>query len=71
MGYDFQRMINSWSGRIKRVGMSNREFAMRIGIHYNSLMNWHHGKGQPSLVNFAKVEETLQTFESEAGIKEE
>lgn len=58
-----EEIVSSWRWRIRKLGMTIREFCELAGVNYNTF----HNMRNPSIRLVDKIEKELQRLESERG----
>lgn len=58
-----REMIKSWKGRVKASGLTQEQFAKKIGVSKVSVSRWFSGVDTPTVDNIDKVEALLATYE--------
>lgn len=57
---DLIEMIKSWSWRIKKAGLTQKEFAGRIGLAQSQISDYCAGKISPNIKQVIKIETALK-----------
>jgi len=60
---DTRLEVKSWEARIKALGLTPPEFAVKADVPYRSLRNYLNGKSEPLASTYVKIVELLRDLE--------